>query len=240
MNEYTPATRHRQCSHCGVEYPATTEFFYRKKDGKYGLQTVCKACAKKKSAEWQKANRNRANEYQRHWYRKNREKVREKQRQYVAANYEVVLERNRRWHRANKEREAETHRAWYAANREREQEKRRAYYRANKEQILERTRRYYRENKELYNRWSRKWRKDKPDRVREHNARRRARVINASGIHTEEDVRRQYESQGGKCWWCGKPVGNNYHVDHRIPLSRGGTNNPENLVIACPFCNLYS
>jgi 5-methylcytosine-specific restriction endonuclease McrA len=29
-----------------------------------------------------------------------------------------------------------------------------------------------------------------------------------------------------------------YHVDHMTPLSRGGSNGPENLVCACRRCNL--
>ena len=33
-------------------------------------------------------------------------------------------------------------------------------------------------------------------------------------------------------------VGGDYHVDHVIPLILGGSNGPENLVIACPRCNL--
>lgn len=28
-----------------------------------------------------------------------------------------------------------------------------------------------------------------------------------------------------------------YHVDHRTPLSRGGTNKLSNLTLACPSCN---
>jgi len=30
----------------------------------------------------------------------------------------------------------------------------------------------------------------------------------------------------------------NYHVDHKIPLALGGTNDLDNLTIACPPCNL--
>lgn len=74
-------------------------------------------------------------------------------------------------------------------------------------------------------------------RLRESRHRRRARELEVEGSHTKEDILLQYRSQHGKCWWCAKPVGNKYHVDHVRPITRGGSDNPENLVIACPFCN---
>lgn len=53
----------------------------------------------------------------------------------------------------------------------------------------------------------------------------------------EKREKAKASAQNGKCWWCGKDVGDTYHVDHLIPLARGGTNKPNNIVIACPFCN---
>jgi len=38
------------------------------------------------------------------------------------------------------------------------------------------------------------------------------------------------------CQYCGQ-VGGELHCDHVVPLSRGGTSDPENLVTACPHCN---
>ena len=61
---------------------------------------------------------------------------------------------------------------------------------------------------------------------------------NAPGTHTADDVRAQYARQHGTCYWCGVKVGRHYHVDHVIPLSKGGSNGPENIVVACPPCNL--
>jgi 5-methylcytosine-specific restriction endonuclease McrA len=37
------------------------------------------------------------------------------------------------------------------------------------------------------------------------------------------------------CQYCGSTA--RLHVDHRVPLSRGGTNLFENLVTACAPCN---
>jgi 5-methylcytosine-specific restriction endonuclease McrA len=71
-----------------------------------------------------------------------------------------------------------------------------------------------------------------------HGNLRRARRLKASGSHTQNDIHILLKSQKGLCWWCDKPVGNRYHVDHRIPLTRGGSDAPENLCISCPECNL--
>ncbi len=42
-----------------------------------------------------------------------------------------------------------------------------------------------------------------------------------------------------QCYYCGRVCsGANRHIDHVIPLSLGGTNDPWNLVVACAECNL--
>lgn len=66
---------------------------------------------------------------------------------------------------------------------------------------------------------------------------RRARKLAAGGKHTVQDVKMQLTRQKGRCYWCGQKL-LKYHVDHVIPLARGGSNGPDNLVIACPTCNL--
>lgn len=42
-----------------------------------------------------------------------------------------------------------------------------------------------------------------------------------------------------KCYWCGCSLKNvNVHIDHYIPLSKGGEHILSNLVISCDKCNL--
>lgn len=68
---------------------------------------------------------------------------------------------------------------------------------------------------------------------------RRARKLGNGGTHTAADVRAQYDRQRGRCYWCGVKVAwRKKHVDHVMPVILGGSNGPENLVIACPTCNL--
>lgn len=123
--------------------------------------------------------------------------------------------------------------AWREKNPTYHSEKARQWRRENQEAHLAYMRRYTKENPHR----ARDWARNNPEKARAKTLRYRARKQNARGTHTAEDILAIYEQQRGQCWWCGAPVGDDYHVDHRIPLSRGGSNAPENLVISCPYCN---
>jgi len=42
-----------------------------------------------------------------------------------------------------------------------------------------------------------------------------------------------------KCIYCGATsLETKLHIDHKTPVSQGGTNNVDNLVVACKQCNL--
>ena len=98
----------------------------------------------------------------------------------------------------------------------------RKQYQLNGERMREYTRRFYKQNRE----WA-----------RAKSAKRRACIVKNGGEHTAEDIKLRYAMQKGVCWWCRARVGEGYHVDHVIPLSKGGSNGPENICISCPTCN---
>lgn len=121
---------------------------------------------------------------------------------------QCITKQSRAWHEANRERKKIANRVWYTGNTERVAEYNRTHQDAK--------------------------RKSKASAQRARAARKR----NAEGHHTAEDVRAQHKAQKGKCYYCKSSVGDKYHVDHVVPLSRGGANGPENLVIACGTCNM--
>jgi 5-methylcytosine-specific restriction endonuclease McrA len=115
---------------------------------------------------------------------------------------------------------------------------RRDYFQAHKDRIQEQHRAYRESNQDKVRAYFRKYREDHPEKMSALNRARKARDRGAPGVHTEQDVLAQHKRQHGRCFWCNCKVGDSYHVDHVIPLKLGGSNGPENLVIACPFCNL--
>lgn len=135
------------------------------------------------------------------------------------------------------------------ARREELREYNRAYHAANKETIHERKRKHRAEHREEYaelraeraevlNERHRRYRKEHPDRTRASMNKVRAKRVSAPGRYTAEDVLSRYKAQKGCCYWCGDELGQDYQVDHALPLSRGGTNWPENIVISCASCNM--
>ena len=44
--------------------------------------------------------------------------------------------------------------------------------------------------------------------------------------------------QDYRCAICREPLGPDYHVDHWVPLARGGTNDFPNIWVTHPRCNL--
>lgn len=206
----------KACSSCGETFPATSEYFY----GVKKLDTRCKPCARRFAAEWLAANRERANATAREWIARNPEKRKAICRRYNqknAAKLAAGLKARRR-------------RAGVPEKRYITEDKR-AYNRA-----------YHREwrlrNPEKFKAIQQRSAKNRPWAARVSKARRRALEAQAPGQYTTADVRRQYEAQGGLCYWCGTHLDASFHADHYIPLSRGGSNWPDNIVCACGPCNL--
>jgi 5-methylcytosine-specific restriction endonuclease McrA len=71
-----------------------------------------------------------------------------------------------------------------------------------------------------------------------------ARSISSRRINAREPIPTAIKEQVIKrdrstCRYCGRTVwGKNLHIDHIIPVSRGGHNGATNLVVACAKCNL--
>jgi len=91
---------------------------------------------------------------------------------------------------------------------------------------------------------ARRWVEANPERAQEirlvSDRNRRALRRGSSGQHTKEDVAEILRRQKYRCAECGASVRKTTerHVDHIMPLSRGGSNGKENLQILCPRCNL--
>lgn len=199
------------CASCKSSLPATLEHFYKRtRNGRINLSSSCRECVKQQRAQWREENHDEFIRRQRASHQKFKDVRNRKKREAVAACPELRQKRRE----ASKE--------WYGKNKDRVRAYKVAYLEAHRERIAERAREYRANNLEKY---------------RAHRRNRKARARNAEGSFTHEDVAALYVKQDGCCYWCSVDLGDRYEVDHYIPLAKGGTNNPDNLVLACQTCN---
>lgn len=133
--------------------------------------------------------------------------------------------------------------AYRKANKAKIAAKEKAYQQANKAKIAARVRAYQKAYQKAYRQANpekeaarmRAYQQANPERCADISARRRARKRGA----TVEKVSRKlvYERDGGKCHLCGKKVGKHWHLDHIVPLARGGEHSYKNVAVAHAKCN---
>lgn len=91
------------CTKCKKELPATREYFFKQKLGKYGVRAVCKACIKI---------------YKKDYYNNNIEKIKAYDKKYIVLNKEKRNKNSREHSRANRQRYSELHKIWAENNKE--------------------------------------------------------------------------------------------------------------------------
>ena len=189
----------------------------KEKDG--NSPSYCKSCLARRSAEYHQNNKEQILERKKERYQNNKEQLKEYYKEYRQNNKEQILERKKEY---------------YQDNKEKLNEQQKDYYQNNKEKILEQKKEY-----------------------RQHNlhkgreAERKRRALKQRNIHkpyTEEQVLKLY---GTNCHICKKPVNlsanrsagapgweRGLHIDHVVPLSKGGADALDNVKPAHGLCNL--
>lgn len=96
------------------------------------------------------------------------------------------------------------------------------------------------ENKHLDPIYKKRYRSTENGRLQErvNRAVRRARIRKAGGQFSREDILIRFKAQRGRCAWCATSIKKKYHIDHILSVARGGSNDPRNIQLLCPSCNL--
>lgn len=214
----------------------------------------CKPCAIARSALWKVENPELRKKANAAWYAANTEKVKTTVVAWGVANPDRKKATSATWYAANAERlrsaaadrytkkpkksdaEIAEHRAfmlekgklrsasWRSAN----PEKAKARSAAWKAKNLERDRATRRVALAA-------WRAVNPEAMRIHNQNRRANL--SGGILSQGLSAKLFKLQKGKCACCSLPLGDNYHLDHIMPLALGGTNTNDNIQLLRQRCN---
>jgi 5-methylcytosine-specific restriction endonuclease McrA len=211
MAENHPSTKH--CTRCQSDKPAS-EFYTNgtNKNGSPRLKAECKSCERVRMAKWREANPLHSTD----WNRRNPGRSNAQARARYAA---IPVDQRRRTKKKNRER-----------HRDREL----AYAKAYRKAHLEWARDY---SKQYYPRYY---------------ATPHGKAVIAQIAHSRNAAKRgsatedltEYISQiksspEVECHICGVRLpGASCHIDHIIPLARGGTHTKGNIAPAHPICNM--
>lgn len=160
---------------------------------------------------------------------------------YVVERRTIDPERERAKHarqraRIDRATLARWHWEWIKANPERARAIAARHHAKNGDARRALSRRWYAANAERAREAGRAWKAAHPDERADQDALRRARKRNA--LVAPVSRRAIYERDGGRCGICGKPVPyERMHLDHIIPLARGGTHEPRNVQTTHQRCN---
>lgn len=188
--------------------------FPKRKTAPDGVRSSCKTC----TAEAKRA-----------WYAENARKV-------IAKDMATLRANPKRLH------------AWLSYNRiyaaaRREDDPQRAREKCTEWRLKnpDRARAYSRDwrakNKERHLASSRAWKRAHQDMVRANWHNRRALEKKAGGKLSAGLAQKLIRLQQGKCACCGRELGDNYHLDHIVPIALGGANADDNIQLLRAECN---
>lgn len=124
--------------------------------------------------------------------------------------------------------------AWRAAN----PDKTRAYTVANPDRMKANYAAYAAANPDNNKERQAAFRKANPEVVRITNQNQRARRRASGGKLSKDLAAKLFEDQRGLCACCKDPLGEDFHLDHVLPLALGGTNTDDNMQLLRKRCNL--
>lgn len=216
------STSLKRCTKCGVEYSATSEFFYLR-DGH--IVNPCKYCARLASRR-HNAECPGISDASRKYREEHVEQVREWSRRSSA---------KRRLNPENKEKEKASRKVRNTLNHEDLIAKSRAYYAANKDKERARSRQYQAAHRDEIRDKNRRRNQNNPERTRIKRHRRNARLRALPATFTAAHWAHALEYFNYCCAYCGRPQGlwRSLVKDHYIPLAGNGGFTPDNILPAC-------
>ena len=193
-------------------------------------------------------------EYQKEYRKKNKEKLKLYHDQYIKDNLESRKIALDKYYENNKSSIKERQKIYNSKNLDKHKARQKKHYNKwrTENPIIAKTpkteleisiakyninKRYYHKHKEEITIKKNLWIKKNVRKCRLYCIKRRfLRKNNGVFVVTENDIQRKIIHQNNECFWCHCKL-DKMHIDHVIPLAKGGVHSIGNIVISCPECN---
>lgn len=236
LRPYQEKAVSKRCPRCG-ETKGADAFGYRTGASSHLLNGHCRACCAARATAKRKADPQKHRDAVKRHRERHPGRVAARISRWRSASAEHVKAYRKRYHSENRGRILAKKKADYAADPEKFRQWCRRWYRKNKHRNSERYARHADKKRAARRAWLRSHRAEH----RAHQAaRHRLRVSRcADPAAVTEFYRFVATAPRLRCWWCKRVTAKGRrHVDHIVPLSRGGSHSRDNLCCSCARCNL--
>ena len=183
---------------------------------------ACKACAIARAQRWYANNPVKAKSSRAKWHSENLAKVHSDGSKWRAENPAKAKASRERWRSANPDGSRIAAAKHYAKSPGKVNAANRKWREANKDKVKA---------------TSAKWAAAHPESRRIRDQNRRAKKRANGGVLSKGITAKLFALQKGKCPCCGKRLGDDYHLDHKIPIALGGKNEDCNVQLLRKQCN---
>lgn len=144
----------------------------------------------------------------------------------------------RAWAASHREQKRASGKAWTEAHKEQENTRKKAWRSAHRKQENARCKAWDATHPELKKARTKAWAESHPEqrKIYKHNRRNRTEID--GGALSSGIIAVLFTRQKGKCAICKKSLKAGHHLDHIVPVARGGKNSDRNVQLTCPKCNL--
>ncbi len=144
---------------------------------------------------------------------------------------------SKRWYSNNKQSNKERSQRWLAENKEVFREYQKSWEEENKKSRRNYHASWYQNNKERISRNHKEWWNNNPHKRRLYKNKYYGKIRNQGGEVSPDIIEKLFLIQNNLCYYC-EGFLEEFHLEHMVPISRGGLHDDNNLCLSCPPCNL--
>lgn len=189
---------------------------------------------------WKSKNREKINISSKIWRQQNAEKSRQYKQKYRETYPDKIKEYSKTYYFREADKIKLKSKKWVDDNQDAARIGRKNRYIKNKDKAKADARQWKLQNPDkaraIYERWYEKDYKKIAERAKLNNHKRRSKT---KGQKLSKNIVQTLMSlQIGLCPCCNRELGDNYHLDHIMPIKLGGTNTDDNVQLLRSECNL--